>query len=207
MEQIKTSTSCPAEIKAGDENADYTGAYVSFTSTETRWHNIFLTPKYDLGEYAEYDLAEVWLYADANDGTEVGFSFFNDVNYNFRFPSDTWTKITLDMEDFIAKMGENNAIFLPFNTNNPSSTNHASLTELRLGGVFAKYAVEYSVEAEGLNIAPRRGAGGGFAHRGERPQRPACVQSDRYQRRTGNSAGFFGEQRVRLYAVGGELRI
>lgn len=151
---VKTSTSCPAEIKAGDENADYTGAYVSFTSTETRWHNIFLTPKYDLGEYAEYDLAEVWLYADANDGTEVGFSFFNDVNYNFRFPSDTWTKITLDMEDFIAKMGENNAIFLPFNTNNPSSTNHASLTELRLGGVFAKYAVEYSVEAEGLNIAP-----------------------------------------------------
>lgn len=154
MEQIKTSTSCPAEIKAGDENADYTGAYVSFTSTETRWHNIFLTPKFDLGEYAEYDLAEVWLYADAKDGTEVGFSFFNDVNYNFRFPSDTWTKITLDMEDFIAKMGENNAIFLPFNTNNPSSTNHASLTELRLGGVFAKYAVEYSVEAEGLNIAP-----------------------------------------------------
>ena len=150
--QIKTSTSCPMEFNAGDPTAAYTGDYVSFTSTEARWHNIYLTPKFELETYEKYDLVEVWLYADAADGTEVSFSFFNNTKYNYRFTSDTWTKITIDMEDFVTEMGKNNAIFLPFNTNNPNSTNHVSLTELRLGGVFAKYAVNYTVGEEKLNI-------------------------------------------------------
>ncbi len=152
LTQVKTSTSCPMEVKAGDPEAAYTGDYVSFTSTETKWHNIYLTPKFELETYTKYDLVEVWIYADAADGTEVGFSFFNNLDYNFRFMSDTWTKITLDMEDFVTEMGKNNAIFLPFNTNNSSSSNHASLTELRLGGVFAKYTVDYAVEEDNLNI-------------------------------------------------------
>ena len=152
LTQIKTSTSCPMEVKAGDPTAAYTGDYVSFTSTEAIWHNIYLTPKFELETYEKYDLVEVWLYADAADGTEVGFSFFNNISYNYRFMSDTWTKITIDMEDFVTEMGKNNAIFLPFNTNNPNSTNHVSLTELRLGGVFAKYTVNYTVGEENLNI-------------------------------------------------------
>ena len=140
------------EVKVGDPTASYTGDYVSFTSTEARWHNIYLTPKFELETYEKYDLVEVWLYADAADGTEVSFSFFNNTKYNYRFTSDTWTKITIDMEDFVTEMGKNNAIFLPFNTNNPNSTNHVSLAELRLGGVFAKYAVNYTVGEENLNI-------------------------------------------------------
>ena len=43
LTQIKTSTSCPMEVKAGDPTAAYTGDYVSFTSTEARWHNSYLT--------------------------------------------------------------------------------------------------------------------------------------------------------------------
>ncbi len=150
--QIKTSTSCPMEFNAGDPTAAYTGDYVSFTSTEARWHNIYLTPKFELETYEKYDLVEVWLYADAADGTEVSFSFFNNTKYNYRFTSDTWTKITIDMEDFVTEMGKNNAIFLPFNTNNPNSTNHVSLVELRLGAIYAKYSVNYTVQTEGLEV-------------------------------------------------------
>ena len=161
LTQVKTSTSCPMEIKTGDPAAAYTGKYVSFTFTETKWHNIYLTPKFELETYSKkfeletyskYDLVEVWLYADAEDDAEVGFSFFDSLDYRYSFMSDTWAKITIDMEDFVTEMGKNNAIFLPFNTNNASSTNHASLTELRLGAIYAKYSVNYTVEVAGLEI-------------------------------------------------------
>ncbi len=138
-DKIKTSTSCPMEIV---ENADGDQeTYIKFTAdtsaTGSLWHSIYLEPYYELTAYEDYDFVEVWLYADAKDDTNVHFSFFNHVDYRRSFRADTWTKVVLTMDDFIERMSVANTPFLPFNTNNKNSTNHVSLTELRLGKIVA----------------------------------------------------------------------
>ena len=151
--QIKTSKPCTVEAKTGDPNAAYTGDYVSFSGAGTNvWVDIMLTAESPLEQYAKYDVIEFWIYADAKDNTEVKFSLFNDLAYQKVFKADTWTKLTVSAADFVTEMAEDN-LFLPFNMMNANSTNHASLTELRIGAVYVKYSVDYTVETEGLEIA------------------------------------------------------
>lgn len=136
---------------AENDDAAYGGGYLSVThaATASSWVNLKLTTRQPLQTYAEYDYITVWLYAVAsetkNDGI-VYFSFYNSFDHRVAFPANEWTQVRLSAADFVEKMSVANPTFIPVNYANATSTNHADLTEIRIGDIVGRYDAAFGAE-------------------------------------------------------------
>lgn len=155
VNQIASNKTTTIVRVPSSENSDtvYGGGYLSVTheTSESSWVNLSLTPRQPLETYAEYAYITVWLYAAA-DATklngEVHFSFYNSIDHRVTFPANTWYQVRLDATDFIEKTGAANPIFIPVNYANADSTNHAGLTELRIGDIVGRYDAKLGADVE-----------------------------------------------------------
>ena len=108
-----------------------------------------------MSAFAEYDVISFRVYfVTTSETVKIGIlgGSTGDTDPLLRtFPGNTWANVTVDAETFfdliVSKM------LFPVNFNSPNSSNHANVTEVRLGAIVALYELDDATVPEGLYAA------------------------------------------------------
>ena len=136
--------------------ADPEGNYISIkpASDANVWSNLNLHID-DVSAFAEYDVISFRVYfVTTSETVKIGIlgGSTGDGDPLLRtFPGNTWANVTVDAETFINLIGSKT--LFPVNFNSPNSTNHANVTEVRLGAIVALYELDDATVPEGLYAA------------------------------------------------------
>ncbi len=136
--------------------ADGEGNYISIkpASNASVWSNLKLHID-DVSAFAEYDVISFRVYFVTTSKTvKIGIlgGSTEDTDPLLRtFPGNTWATVTVDAETFFDLIGTKT--LFPVNFNNPSSGNHAGVTEVRLGAIVGLYELDDVTVPEGLYAA------------------------------------------------------
>ena len=136
--------------------ADPEGNYISITpaSNKNVWSNLKLHID-DVSAFAEYDVISFRVYlVTTSETVKIGIlgGSTGDTDPLLRtFPGNTWATVTVDAETFFDLI-ETKTLF-PVNFNNPTSGNHANVTEVRLGAIVGLYELDDVTVPEGLYAA------------------------------------------------------
>ncbi len=136
--------------------ADPKGNYISIqpASGANVWSDLKLYID-DVSAFAEYDVISFRVYFVTTSKTvKIGIlgGSTGDTDPLLRtFPGNTWANVTVDAKTFFNLIGSKT--LFPVNFNNPSSGNHAGVTEVRLGAIVALYELDDATVPEGLYAA------------------------------------------------------
>ena len=136
--------------------ADPKGNYISIqpASGANVWSDLKLYID-DVSAFAEYDVISFRVYFVTTSKTvKIGIlgGSTGDTDPLLRtFPGNTWANVTVDAKTFFNLIGSKT--LFPVNFNNPSSGNHANVTEVRLGAIVALHELDDATVPEGLYAA------------------------------------------------------
>lgn len=132
------------ELVSEEDNTDtdYSGAYWRVITPSTGWLNLFLVPRLDLSEYAEYDFISFWFYVEYPSQGGMSMAILNDTTLQKSFESNTWTEVKIPIDKFLDKI--NNQYFCAINLLNVNSA-------IRFGEVTAKKEVQFTTNWNILN--------------------------------------------------------
>ena len=134
LTKLKVESGAPTQEEAA--SAAYKGNYLKIDGSQigSGWVNFFLTPRQDDDAYAEYDKVCVWLYFEADEGSNVWNSLFNKNGYRGYYAANTWQRIVVDRESFVENV---NGTFLSLRFNSDGNANFDNLKAIRIGSVMA----------------------------------------------------------------------
>lgn len=136
--------------------ADPEGNYISIkpASDANVWSNLNLHID-DVSAFAEYDVISFRVYfVTTSETVKIGIlgGSTGDGDPLLRtFPGNTWANVIVDAKTFVNLIASK--MLFPVNFNSPNSSNHANVTEVRLGAIVALYELDDATVPEGLYAA------------------------------------------------------
>lgn len=136
--------------------ADPKGNYISIqpASGANVWSNLELHID-DVSAFAEYDVISFRVYfVTTSETVKIGIlgGSTGDGDPLLRtFPGNTWANVIVDAKTFVNLIASK--MLFPVNFNSPNSSNHANVTEVRLGAIVALYELDDATVPEGLYAA------------------------------------------------------